>query len=93
MKRPPRILLPYLASLRHQGRFDKKAGKKASKTDPGTGSKSLRKRLIRWNRLPDEKRPISVAVQREMREHFKEEIDRLGSLIGRDLSHWLQPRQ
>ncbi len=92
LKRPPRILLPYLASLRHQGRFDKKASKKAGKTVPGSGSKSLRKRLIRWNRLPDEKRPISVAVQREMREHFKDEIDKLGSLIDRDLSHWLQPR-
>ena len=92
LKRPPRILLPYLASLRHQGRFDKKASKKAGRTAPGTGSKSLRKRLIRWNRLPDEKRPISVSVQRQMREHFKGEVDKLASLIGRDLSHWLQPR-
>lgn len=92
LKRPPRILLPYFASLRHQGRFDKKTGKKAGRSAPGSGSKSLRKRLIRWNRLPDEKRPISVAVQREIREHFKEEIDKLSMLIDRDLSHWLQPR-
>jgi hypothetical protein len=92
LKRPPRILLPYLASLRHQGRFDKKAGKRAGKTAPGSGSKSLRKRLIAWNRLPEEKRPISLAVQREMRDYFKNEVDKLGNLIDRDLSHWLQPR-
>lgn len=92
LKRPPRILHPYLASLRHQGRFDRRAGKEASKTAPGTDSRSLRKRLLRWNRLPDEKRPLPIAVQREIEAHYRGEIDKLGKLIGRDLSHWLRPR-
>jgi hypothetical protein len=42
--------------------------------------------------MPDEKRPIPLAVQREIKEHFQGEVDRLAALIGRDLSHWLQPR-
>jgi len=91
LKRPPRVLLPYLASIRHHGRFDRQAGEKARKA--GTGkSKSLRKRLLRWNRLPDEKRPIPLSVQKEIAAHFRDEVDRLGALIGRDLGHWLQPR-
>jgi hypothetical protein len=53
----------------------------------------LRKRLIRWNRLPDEKRPVSIAVQREIRDRFKEEVEKLESLIDRDLGHWLQPHR
>jgi hypothetical protein len=93
LKRPPRILLPYLASIRHRGRFDKKAGKKASETAPGSGSKSLRKRLLRWNRLPERKEQVPRAVQREIQAQFQDEIDKLGSLIDRDLSHWLQPRE
>lgn len=92
LNRPPRILLPYLTSLRFQGRFNKEAGKKAGMTARG-GSKSLRKRLLKWNRVPDEKRPISIVVQREIQAHFQEEVDKLGGLIGRDLSDWLQPKE
>jgi hypothetical protein len=93
LKHPPRALLPYLASVRHHGRFDKQAGARAKTTAPGSGRKSLRKRLLRWNKVPDEKRPVPITVQREIKAHFQEEVDRLGALIGRDLGHWLQPRQ
>ena len=92
LKRPPRMLLPYLASIRHRGRFDRDAGAKAKKTAPGK-SKSLRKRLLKWNKAADEKRPIPLAVQRDIKAHLQDEVDRLGELIGRDLSHWLRPRE
>ena len=93
LKHPPRALLPYLASVRHHGRFDKQAGARAKKTAPGSGRKSLRKRLLRWNKVADDKHPVPIAVQREIGAHFQDEVDRLGKLIGRDLSHWLQPRK
>jgi hypothetical protein len=93
LKRPPRVLLPYLTSLRFQGRFNKEAGKKAGETAPGGGSKSLRKRLLKWNRAPDEKRAISIAVQREIQSELKDEVDKLGRLIGRDLGGWLQVKE
>jgi hypothetical protein len=92
MKRPPRVLLPYLATLRFQGRFDRSAGKKAANMAPG-GRLSLRKRILRWNKVEDEDRPIPVNVQRAVKAHFQPEIDKLGQLIGRDLGHWLQPRR
>src|SRR5690349_4362409 len=87
LKRPPRALLPYLASARHHGRFDKKVAKSGAKKP-----RSLRKRILAWNKAEDEKRPIPLAVQREIQAEFKGEVDKLGKLIGRDLSHWLQPR-
>jgi hypothetical protein len=91
LKRPPRVLLPYLASRRFHGRFDRHAGKSA---EEGATSKrlSLRKRILLWNRVEDEKRPVPVSVQREIQAHFQGEIDKLAALIGRDLSGWLQPR-
>ena len=92
LKRPPRMLLPYFASIRHRGRFDRDAGVKAKKTAPGQ-SRSLRKRLLKWNKVADEQRPIPLHVQREMKAHFQDEIDRLSALIGRDLGHWLQPAE
>jgi hypothetical protein len=54
---------------------------------------SLRKRVLRWNRIPLPKRPIPVAVQADIRARLKPEIDKLGTLIGRDLSHWLEVRE
>jgi hypothetical protein len=91
LKRPPRVLLPYLASLLHHGRFDKEAGKKAKK-DSGA-SRSLRRALLDWNTVPDEKATVSLSVQREIKAHYQDEIDKLGALIGRDLGHWLQPER
>lgn len=91
LKRPPRLLLPYLASVRHHGRFDKRAGEEAKKRAPGA-SKSLRKRLLQWNKIADEKRPVRLDVQLDIKRHFQDEVDKLGELIGRDLGHWLQPR-
>lgn len=91
LKRPPRALLPYLASIRHRGRFDRAAGEKAVKTARG-GPPSLRRRILQWNRVAEAKRPIPLAVQREIAAQLQGEVDKLGSLIGRDLSHWLQPR-
>ena len=91
LKRPPRMLLPYLASIRHRGRFDKEAGRQAKKTSTGN-SRSLRKRLLKWNKVPDEKRPVPMHVQQDIRAQYQGEIDKLGDLIGRDLGHWLRPR-
>jgi hypothetical protein len=92
LNRPPRFLLPYLTTLRFQRRFNKQAGRMDGETNLASRSKSLRKRLLRWNRAPDEKQPIPVGVQHDIQAHFQDEIDKLGELIGRDLSHWLQPR-
>ena len=91
LKRPPRFLLPYLAGAEFRRRY-----RKASKGDVGGEVKkdsrsSLRKRVLRWNRAPDVKAPIPLSTQLEIKRHYQDEIDRLGVLIGRDLSHWLQP--
>ena len=50
-----------------------------------------RKRLLRWNRVAPSAQPVSISIQHEMCDHFQEEVDRLGQLIGRDLSKWLRP--
>jgi hypothetical protein len=52
---------------------------------------ALRRRLLRWNRTSAPPPPVPLALQREIAEHFRGDVERLGELIGRDLSHWLQP--
>jgi len=92
LKRPPVFARDYLAGqkfaqrgrdLDTPERDDKVSGKIFS----------VRKRILRWNRIPMQKRPIPVGVQRDIRERLKPEIDKLGILIGRDLSHWLAVRE
>jgi hypothetical protein len=89
LKRPPRPLLRYLASRQFHKRFEKDA-------DPAEGNaerrQSLRKRIIEWNRVEEPDRPVPLSVQREIQSCFQEEVDKLGALIGRDLSHWLKPK-
>lgn len=91
LKRPPRALLPYLASTGYRGRFDKEAAKRIGKAAPAKTA-ALRKRVLEWNRIRDEKRPIPLSLQREIRARYQGEVDKLAALIGRDLSHWLRPR-
>ena len=49
---------------------------------------SFRLQLDRWNQMPLP--PIPPALWRELTEGYREDILRLQSLIGRDLSHWLK---
>ena len=73
LNRPPRFLLPYLTTVRFQRRFNKQAGRKGEETELRSRSKSLRKRILAWKKAPDDKRPVSLAVQREIQDHFQEE--------------------
>jgi len=52
---------------------------------------AARKLLLRWNRTSGPAEPLPVKLQAEIARHFEDEVVRLGDLIGRDLSHWLQP--
>jgi hypothetical protein len=92
LQRPPRFLLPYLASIGHQRRFNKALAKSSGRTKKSK-SPSLRKRLLSWNEVPDMKRPVAIHVQEEIKATFQGEVDKLGELIGRDLGSWLQPKK
>ena len=89
LKRPPRPLWKYLS-----GPFQKKRERKldGEETDSHAIDTifAIRKRLLQWNRVPPRKQLPPLWVQEEMRSQLKDEIERLGKLIGRDLDHWLQ---
>ena len=43
----------------------------------------------RFNTVPRDKGVLPVALREEMIEVFREDVERLSSTVGRDLSHWL----
>lgn len=92
LKRPPSFARDYLAGKKF-------AQRERSLDTPARDDKvtekifSVRKRILRWNRVPLAKRPTPIAVQHDIRARLKPEIDHLAALIGRDLSHWLEVRE
>ena len=52
---------------------------------------ALRRRLLQWNRLEAPPEPVPQELQEQIAARFQGEVDRLGRLLDRDLSHWLQP--
>ncbi|MET0659236.1 MAG: sulfotransferase [Steroidobacteraceae bacterium] len=53
--------------------------------------KKLRKRLKRLNTVPREPRDFSPQVQTMLRDHFRNDVEKLSGLLDRDLTHWLRP--
>jgi len=50
--------------------------------------------VLKWankrNRIDWPRPPLSVAFEAELREHFREDVELLSGLLGRDLSPWLR---
>jgi hypothetical protein len=53
------------------------------------GRKSLIKRLARWNTINARPAPLGGALRAEIRDGMVADIERLGFMLGRDLSHWI----
>jgi hypothetical protein len=90
LKRPPAFARNYLAGKQFRQRaksLDQAEGKKLPE-----GIFAVRKKLLRWNRVPLAKQPVPLALQQDIAKRLRGEIDKLGLLLGRDLSHWLEVR-
>ena len=51
---------------------------------------STRERLLKWNRIAAPPDPLDPRIRREIHDHLKGEIERVGTLIGRELNNWLK---
>ena len=88
LKRPPiaRTLIASEASLRREGI----SAEKRIRAIPGVDSlKSLRKRLLKWNRTGAPSLVLSPELRSEMCARFKDDVSELSSLLDRDFSQWV----
>lgn len=93
LKRPPALARDYLAGKQFRQRA-RQIEDAAAPDDAVTETIfSLRKRLLRWNRVPLARSPMPVALQQEIRDRLEGEIAKLSAFLGRDLSHWLEVKE
>jgi len=50
-------------------------------------------RIRSYNAVPYKRPPMNPETRQRLTEDFAEEVSALGDLLGRDLSHWSQPRE
>ena len=50
---------------------------------------TARKALLEWNRVPAPPVRLRASFVKEIRATLRDDVTRLGLLLGRDLSHWL----
>jgi hypothetical protein len=88
LKQPPKLITDHLV----RSMFETKSGAGGDEEFQASSSLlSLRKRLLRWNRGSQPAEAVPYALQTELAAELRNEIDRLGALLDRDLAHWLQP--
>ena len=79
LKRPPMRVVKYTLNIEQRAR---RKGKKKSRI------KRIRKWFIRKNTVVRTRPPLDHATRKQLRETFAGDIELLGSLLDRDLSHW-----
>ena len=91
LKRPPRAVREYFAGEHFRRRIC--ALDEADSRQSPAGVLSLRKRLLKWNRVERPLEPLPVELQLEISRWFRGDIERLSKLLDRDLTHWLTPHE
>ena len=88
LKRPPKAVRGIAAGeqYRHRVRTLHEPSEPSSLT---TAILAGRKRLLRWNAADAPRTSLDGTLRRDIRERLKDDVDRLSTLLDRDLSHWL----
>jgi hypothetical protein len=89
LKQPPKIFREQLAEKALQ---EMRASHDERRPSASNGRLSLRKQLLRWNRVSRPSEGLPLPLQWEIRRRLQDDIEELASLLDRDLTHWLQPR-
>ena len=86
LKRPPKPVRTVLAGRKFRQR-EKKLDAREGRTIQAIFR--VRKRLLDWNKVPEQRQPLDPRVRREIIERLRDDVILLSRVINRDLSHWL----
>ncbi len=60
------------------------------KSVTGAGDLKVMKRLRNWNLVETERPPLDASMRRTVLDHYRDDVQKLARLTGRDLDHWLE---
>ncbi len=86
LKRPPKAVRTVLAGEKYRTR-EKTLG--ASEGRIHAAIFALRKRLLKWNKVPVKREPLDSQLREEIIDRLRDDVILLSRVIDRDLSHWL----
>src|SRR3990170_4227009 len=92
LKRPPIATRALLAGEAYRVRVGK-LEKRRKENAVARAGLARRKKLLRWNKVSAKPVHLPDALAREIGETLADDIAHLSTLIGRDLSHWLNGAQ
>ena len=79
LTRPPKVMVNYMGAL------DWRNKRKAKREKP---LMKLRKKVLHINTVLKPRPPLEPELRRQLQQTFAADVEKLGALIGRDLSHW-----
>ena len=89
LMRPPVITRKLVAGKHMRRRTEKVEKLKKPESGIMQGIERGRKQLLKWNRADAPPIKLSSKTRAEIREHYRPDIEHLGRILNRDLSHWL----
>ena len=89
LMRPPVVTRKLVAGKHMRRRTEKVEKLKKPESGLMQSIERGRKRLLEWNRAEAPPIKLSPKTRAEIREHYRPDIEHLGHILDRDLSHWL----
>jgi hypothetical protein len=92
LKRPPRAVRGVMAGEKYRHRI--RSLETSEEANPLVRFIfRTRRALLNWNMAPVPSKRLSPALRFELRDQFRDDIEHLSHLIGRDLGHWLSVQE
>lgn len=89
LMRPPILTRRFMAGAAMRRRINTSQKEKKDRPLAIRAIDRTRKALLKWNQTEAPPVQLSPELRQEIREAYRDDVDLLGRLIGRDLSHWL----
>lgn len=92
LMRPPGVTRKIMAGAPYRRRVEAVEKLRGKKSATLRLIERARKALLKWNQADAPPVRMSPRLRKEIAAHYRANVDRLGEILGRDLSHWLAER-
>lgn len=92
LMRPPGVTRKLIAGTHYRRRVEMMERLRGKESAALRLIDRSRKALLKWNEAEPQPVRLSSSLRTEIRDIYRDDIARLGGIVGRDLSHWLAER-